>query len=155
MVKYFFAPHALREIKKLPRPVQRRILNKLDYFCKSNPLKFADFLIDSRLGNYRFRVGDYRVIFDKTATDSILILKVGHRREIYRRGWTTTASAAAFCRRVTSSEDPLSHKATEGHSKRDESKVGLRKRVTSDESGLDPHHSRLVAVVGRILGEGG
>ena len=35
-------------------------------------------------GRLRLRCGDYRVIFRKSDADQFQILKVGHRREIYR-----------------------------------------------------------------------
>ncbi|MDZ4853875.1 MAG: type II toxin-antitoxin system RelE/ParE family toxin [Nitrospirota bacterium] len=38
----------------------------------------------SELGSYRFRIGDYRVVFDIEG-DEIVVLRVGHRRDIYRR----------------------------------------------------------------------
>lgn len=38
------------------------------------------------LGGYRFRIGDYRVIFDLEGEDEdIVVLRVGHRSLIYRR----------------------------------------------------------------------
>ncbi len=40
-------------------------------------------MTDSSLGSYRFRVGDYRVIFDLEG-EEIVVLRVGHRKEIYR-----------------------------------------------------------------------
>ncbi len=40
---------------------------------------------NSSLGSYRFRIGDFRVIFD-IEKDEIVVLRVGHRREIYRKG---------------------------------------------------------------------
>ena len=85
MFQYFFSAPALRQIKKLPQDVQKRIIKKLDYYCQQNPLDYADFILDSRLGEYRFRIGDYRLIFDRESEDSILILRVGHRRDIYRK----------------------------------------------------------------------
>jgi mRNA interferase RelE/StbE len=48
-------------------------------------MRFAEKLSDPILGEYRFRIGDYRVIFDIKGSE-IVILRVGHRREIYRRG---------------------------------------------------------------------
>jgi mRNA interferase RelE/StbE len=36
------------------------------------------------LGGYRFRVGDYWVIFDMEG-EEIVVLRVGHRSHIYRR----------------------------------------------------------------------
>ena len=49
-----------------------------------DPLKYAEPLKQSELRSYRFRIGDYRVVFDLEG-DQIVILRVGHRREIYRR----------------------------------------------------------------------
>lgn len=34
------------------------------YASQNNPLKFAEHLTDYREGEYRFRVGDYRLAFD-------------------------------------------------------------------------------------------
>lgn len=51
-----------------------------------NPLKYAKKLTDFNAGTYRFRVGDYRVIFDidnRRNILALLILKIGHRKEIY------------------------------------------------------------------------
>ncbi len=83
---YLFKASALKDLRKLPRPVRRKILHKLDFFCASeNPLTFAKAMKDDRFGQYRFRIGDYRVIFDAdTKTKDLVVLAVGHRKEIYR-----------------------------------------------------------------------
>ena len=39
---------------------------------------------DIELGQYRFRIGDYRVVFD-IEKNRIIILALGHRRDIYRK----------------------------------------------------------------------
>jgi mRNA interferase RelE/StbE len=84
MYSYVFKPQAVRDLKKLPKEVQKRIIKKLDYFVSfENPLVFADHLINFEIGTYRFRIGDYRVIFDIVG-EKIIILTLGHRREIYR-----------------------------------------------------------------------
>lgn len=84
MYRYEFPPTALRQLKKLPKDVQKRIIEKLDFYCdQPNPLQFADFLTDHRLGQFRFRIGDYRVVFDMEG-EVLTILAVGHRREIYK-----------------------------------------------------------------------
>lgn len=41
-------------------------------------------MTDPKIGTYRFRTGDYRVIFDIEGKD-IVILRAGHRKEIYKR----------------------------------------------------------------------
>lgn len=84
MSEYFFTQGAFKEFKKLTPPIQRRILEKMDYYSlQENCLRFADKLIDFRIGSYRFRIGDYRVVFD-LEDEKIKILTIGHRREIYR-----------------------------------------------------------------------
>lgn len=84
MINYEFTSKARKEIKKLSPEIAERIIKKLDYFVSMvNPLSYADHLTNYEIGNYRFRIGDYRVIFD-IYEDKIVILKVGHRREIYK-----------------------------------------------------------------------
>ncbi|MDO8688920.1 MAG: type II toxin-antitoxin system RelE/ParE family toxin [Dehalococcoidia bacterium] len=50
---------------------------------REDPLAHARKMVNSSLGGYRFRIGDYRVVFDIDG-DSLVILRVGHRRDIYR-----------------------------------------------------------------------
>jgi mRNA interferase RelE/StbE len=77
-----YTRRAVKDINKLEAGVRQRIGNTLLRYQKE-PLKHAGKLTDSRLGAYRFRIGDYRVIFDLEDTD-IIVLRVGHRSEIYR-----------------------------------------------------------------------
>lgn len=84
MFTYVFKSQALKDIKKLPTEIQKRIINKLEYFISSGkPLSYAENLVNFEIGQYRFRVGDYRVIFDLYG-EQIIILTLGHRREIYK-----------------------------------------------------------------------
>jgi mRNA interferase RelE/StbE len=80
---YEFTSRALREIKKLNKETQRLIIKKIKFYCAKDLFLTSEHLTNSKLGNYRFRVGDYRVIFDIDGK-MVTILKVGHRREIYR-----------------------------------------------------------------------
>ncbi len=72
---------AERDIKKLESKIKDRIGKTLLRYSEE-PLEFAEKLSDSILGEYRFRIGDYRVIFDIEGKE-IVVLRVGHRREIY------------------------------------------------------------------------
>lgn len=84
MYTYEFKPQAIRDLRKLPKKIQRRIIKKLDFYISSqNPLFFADHLIHHDIGEHRFRIGDYRVVFD-VEEEKIIILTLGHRKEIYR-----------------------------------------------------------------------
>lgn len=82
--KLVYTRRAERDIKKLDPKTKDRI-GKILLRYREEPLRFADKLSDPVLGEYRFRIGDYRVIFDIEG-DEIIVLRVGHRREIYRRG---------------------------------------------------------------------
>ena len=74
---------AIRDIDVLDTTVKQRIGKTLLRY-EHDPLKYSEPLKQSELGSYRFRIGDYRVVFD-LEEDQIVILRVGHRREIYRR----------------------------------------------------------------------
>ncbi len=78
-----YTRRAQRDIKKLESDTKGRIGKALFRFSEE-PLRFAEKLSDPILGEYRFRIGDYRVIFDIEGNE-IVVLRVGHRREIYKR----------------------------------------------------------------------
>lgn len=73
---------AIKDLKQLPKNIQPRIIEKLNDM-KHDPFKNARKLIDPRIGSYRVRVGDYRIVFD-VDDDKVVILRIGHRKHIYR-----------------------------------------------------------------------
>lgn len=77
-----FSQRAARELKKLDKQVQKRIIEKLSEYAATENLSEAKRLTNSALGEWRYRIGDYRVIFD-LADNEIQILKVAHRSEVY------------------------------------------------------------------------
>lgn len=84
--QFQFSKNAERQFADFEVVIQRRIVKKLDFYEKSdNPLSFAKKLkgLD---GKFSFRVGDYRVIVvpkDANSFIVLVILKIGHRREVY------------------------------------------------------------------------
>jgi mRNA interferase RelE/StbE len=79
-----FTDNAKKDIAKLDVVTRKRLAKKLKYFVDSDkPLGFADRLISPKIGSYRFRVGDYRVIFDLSGK-KIIVLRIRHRREVYQ-----------------------------------------------------------------------
>lgn len=77
---------AERQLGKLDRPVQKRLLDWLDDRidgCK-NPRHFGEPLKGNLAGLWRYRVGDYRIICEiQDEKLVVLALAVGHRREVY------------------------------------------------------------------------
>ena len=72
----------LRDFKKLDHATRHHIGAKLRQFAQ-DPLAHARRLTNATIGTWRFRVGDYRVVFDIEG-DTLVVLRVGHRRDIYR-----------------------------------------------------------------------
>lgn len=79
----FYTKRAVDDIKKLDSLTKKRIGKKLLGYT-GYPLKYAIKLTEPKLGNYRFRIGDYRVVFD-IKQNKIIVLKVGHRKDIYKK----------------------------------------------------------------------
>ncbi|HEY4516068.1 MAG TPA: type II toxin-antitoxin system RelE/ParE family toxin [Candidatus Paceibacterota bacterium] len=83
-MKVEFSKSAFRELKKFPKDIQKRVINKIEFYSEqSDPLKLAERMIDVKFGSYRFRIGDYRVIFD-IIKGNIFVLKIGNRKDIYK-----------------------------------------------------------------------
>ena len=82
-------PAAERELGKLDPPVARRILVFLHGRLAplDDPRSLGEALKGSRLGElWKYRVGDYRIIASiEDAAVRILVIRVGNRREVYRR----------------------------------------------------------------------
>ncbi|HEX5037464.1 MAG TPA: type II toxin-antitoxin system RelE/ParE family toxin [bacterium] len=84
--KIEFTKSAAKEFDGLPKPVREKTVEALK-FLSANPysellkikkLKGADSL-------YRIRIGDYRVVYEvKNAILLILVIKIGHRKDVYR-----------------------------------------------------------------------
>ncbi|MGH7233277.1 MAG: type II toxin-antitoxin system RelE family toxin [Nitrospiraceae bacterium] len=81
--RLIYTHRAIRDIEALDLSIRQRIGKTLLRY-QTDPLKYAEKLKHSELGSYRFRIGDYRVVFD-LEEDEIVILRLGHRREIYKR----------------------------------------------------------------------
>ena len=74
---------ASKQLERLDRSVAKRIHEKVGQLYQ-NPERYVEKLV--RYPYYRLRVGDYRVILDiQNEMIRILILKVGHRSNVYER----------------------------------------------------------------------
>lgn len=83
-MRYVLTSSAISSLKKLNIADRKRIFEKLDFFFSAdNPLNFAKHLHESELGSYRFRVGDFRIIFD-VKKDIADIIVIGNRKDIYK-----------------------------------------------------------------------
>jgi mRNA interferase RelE/StbE len=78
---------AEKQIKKLDRTAQNSIVIFLRKRLEpaSDPRQWGKALQGEKRGLWRYRVGDYRLICDiQDQRITILILELGHRKDVYR-----------------------------------------------------------------------
>ncbi|MDM8565347.1 type II toxin-antitoxin system RelE/ParE family toxin [Candidatus Halobeggiatoa sp. HSG11] len=80
--EFVYTNTAFKDIHKLDEKTKQRIKKTLERY-QNDPLHYACKLTNAECGEYRFRVGDYRIVFDLN-DDKIIILRVGHRKNIYQ-----------------------------------------------------------------------
>ena len=71
-----------RDLRKINKTQVRTILGKIESEL-SKTLESCPVLTGKFAGLRKFRVGDYRIIFSILG-DTVLILRVSHRKEAYR-----------------------------------------------------------------------
>ena len=74
------------DLSRLDKSVAQRIARKL-IWLSHNARKYPHIGLTGDLaGLFRYRVGDYRVIYDLRPADELLIVvRIGHRRDIYEK----------------------------------------------------------------------
>ena len=77
------AASADKELAGLPRMLRERIIEKFDEISK-DPRGTDSKKLDDAI--YRVRVGDYRIVYHvNDAKRMVLVTRIRHRREVYRR----------------------------------------------------------------------
>ncbi|MGL5866065.1 MAG: type II toxin-antitoxin system RelE family toxin [Dermatophilaceae bacterium] len=79
------APAVARQLGTLDPPARRRVQAVVEVLREEPRPRGATHLVAGS-GEWRVRTGDYRVVYD--ITDDVLlvlVVAVGHRRDIYRR----------------------------------------------------------------------
>ena len=79
-----FSPRAARDFKSLGPETQRRFKPRIDALA-DNPRPHGVEKLHGEEGLFRVRAGDYRIVYsimdDRLV---VLLVKIGHRREVYR-----------------------------------------------------------------------
>lgn len=79
-----FTTAAARQVKKLPRPARERLLSAIEKLGDDPRPPGCTKLVGEETA-WRLRVGDYRIVYDVfDDVLTVLIVRAGHRREIYR-----------------------------------------------------------------------
>ncbi len=75
---------AERDLRKLPRPIFRRVNEKI-LALRGVPQPHGARKLVGALEGWRIRVGDYRVLYQiDDDAQTVTVVRVKHRREVYR-----------------------------------------------------------------------
>lgn len=79
-------PRVKRDVSRLDPPIWSRIKQRIHERLKKRPEYFGEPLRGTLKGLWKFRVGDYRVVYRIDPDESRLrVLAVAHRKEAYDR----------------------------------------------------------------------
>ena len=83
--RILISPRAARDLKKLGRTALKRIDKAILKLAVHPHPSGTRKIIANDIAQYRIRIGDYRILYDvDESAKTVVILRIGHRREIYR-----------------------------------------------------------------------
>lgn len=88
MFQIKFSEHAVKELRKLDKPIVRVIKNWVikNLVDTTDPRMQGKTLTGNVKGIWRYRLGDYRFFAEIHDEDLIIFLfEIAHRREVYKR----------------------------------------------------------------------
>ena len=78
-------PIAQKELASLPKAIRVLIGKKIDSLQTNPTPQGVKLLKGKEREAYQVRVGDYRILYQiKKDILTVLVIKIGHRREVYR-----------------------------------------------------------------------
>ncbi len=84
MYKLFIKRSAERDLRKLPKNTLRQINRKI-LILKTNPRPSGVRKLTGALEGWRIQAGDYRIVYQiDDSAQAVTIVRVKHRREVYR-----------------------------------------------------------------------
>lgn len=80
-----FSRRAEKQFKALPQQIQNRLQSRIDTLAE-NPRSVNATKLEGEENQYRIRVGNYRIVYEiQDRVFLIILLRIGHRREVYRK----------------------------------------------------------------------
>ncbi len=77
---------ARKQLRKLDRQIARQIVDFVEIRAAPEPRAVGKALVAQFASLWRYRVGDYRIVVSiEDAAIRILVIRVGHRRDVYRK----------------------------------------------------------------------
>ncbi len=81
-----YAPAAVRDLKRLDPPIRVKLLKAAEVLARAphpSPEGKVKLLVGISPPHFRLRVGDYRMVY-RIEGAGVIVVRVAHRREVYR-----------------------------------------------------------------------
>lgn len=82
--RLLYHPLVSGDIEGLPENIKNRIRTAIESRLLPDPVRAGRPLKQSLVGHRKMRVGDFRVVY-RVQGDAIVILKIGHRKDVYAK----------------------------------------------------------------------
>jgi len=74
------------DLARLDKPIGRRIVERINWLASNFDEIKPEAYTDDLAGLYKFRVGDYRVVYEILYDERLLVIhQIDHRRDVYRK----------------------------------------------------------------------
>jgi len=84
MYKVEWTEKAKKQLAKLDKPTAEKIRNKVKNHLVKDPFNLGKPLLHAYKGLYRYKIGDYRVVYQIRESELLIIVATaGHRKDIY------------------------------------------------------------------------
>lgn len=75
---------ALDDLRAIDRTMAKKIIHKVENYLTKSPIELGKTLSAEYKGLYRYRYGDYRIVYQLIEKEfTIIVVKVGHRSSVY------------------------------------------------------------------------
>jgi mRNA interferase RelE/StbE len=82
--KVLIKKSALKDLQAVPKPDQKRLLDAIEGSLSKNPHQ-GKALSGEFKGLYRWRSGKFRIVYEiQQEVLVVLVLRIGHRKDVYR-----------------------------------------------------------------------
>jgi len=82
--KVLYLDKVEKDLKRMDKPTCKAILNKIEHTLAKDPQGLGKALTGQFKGFWRYRFGNYRVIYKLSETEILIIVaKIGQRKDVY------------------------------------------------------------------------
>ena len=84
MFKVLFSAESVDDLKAIDSKIALQIKDRIDNYLIQAPKELGKQLVGVYRGLYRYRYGNYRIIYEISGSEKIVIInRIGHRSNIY------------------------------------------------------------------------